>query len=79
MEEHEAVFEIDSKTDAFAVERAMDSLFDTLREESRTFGEATADSSDMLAQFEAIREATKRRTPGRLRVVYEPKDGEFEG
>ena len=79
MEEYEATFEVDSKTDAHAVERLLERLYDSVREESRTLREGTGDSAEMLAQFEAIRDAARDRRPGKLTVVYERRDGEFEG
>lgn len=79
MAEYEAVFEIDSKTDAHAVERLMERLYDSLREESRTRREGSSDSTEMLEQFETIRNATRRPTPGKLRVIYESRDEEFDG
>ena len=75
MQQHEATFEVESKADALAVERLMNRLYDALREESRTLQEGTADSTEMLSQFEAIREASRRRRPGRLTVLYEYRDG----
>lgn len=79
MAEHEATFVIESKADAYAVERLANRLYDSLREEARTVREGTADSTDMLAEFEAIRDAAERRRPGQLTVVYETRDEGFEG
>ena len=79
MDKYEAVFEIDSKTDAHAVERLMERLYDSLREESRTLHKGSSDSTEMLEQFETIRNATRRPTPGRLILRYESHDEEFEG
>ena len=79
MEEYEATFEVDSKTDAHAVERLLDRLYDSVREESRTLREGTGDSAEMLAQFEAIRDAARDRRPGQLTVVYERREEGFEG
>ena len=78
MDEYEAVFEIDSETDAYAVERLTNRLYNSLREESRTLREGSSDSMEMLAQFEAIRDAARRPTPGKLTVKYESQDEEFE-
>lgn len=79
MEEYKAVFEIESKADAYAVERLMDQLYDSLREESQASREGSGDSTEMLAQFETIRDAARRPTPGTLTVIYEYRDGDFEG
>lgn len=79
MDEYTAVFDIDSKTDAYAVERLMNRLYDSLREESRTLGKGSNDSTEMLAQFETIRDAARRSTSGRLTLIYESQDEEFEG
>jgi predicted trehalose synthase len=79
MNEYKAVFEIDSKTDAYAVERLMNRMYNSLREESRTLRDGSNDSTEMLEQFEAIRDATRRPTRGRVTVIYESRDEEFEG
>ncbi|MFB6267667.1 MAG: hypothetical protein ABEI31_08410 [Halodesulfurarchaeum sp.] len=77
METYEATFEIDSRTDAVAVERLAETLYNAVREESRSLRSGSGDSTEMLAAFEAIREATGKRTPGRLTVIYEQEDGQF--
>jgi hypothetical protein len=78
MDRYEATFEVESKTDAHAVERLVNRLYDMLREESRTIRTGSADSTEMLEQFKAIRDATRRSTPGKLTIVYESKNEEFE-
>ena len=77
MDEHRAVFAIESETDAYAVKRMLDRLYDSLREESRTLREGSSDSTEMLEQFQVIREAARRPTPGKLTVVYESRNGKF--
>ena len=79
MDRHEATFSIETKTDAYAVERLLNRLYDSLREESRTLREGTGDSTEMLAEFEAVRDAASRRVPGELTIVYEQRDEEFKG
>jgi hypothetical protein len=79
MDKYTAEFEVDSKTDAYAVERLMTHLYDSLREESRMLRNGGSDSTDMLAQFETIRDAAQRPTPGKLTVIYESRDEAFEG
>lgn len=78
MDEYTAVFEVDSKSDAYAVERLMNGLYDSLREESRTLRKGSNDSTEMLSEFKAIRDAVQRPTPGKLTVIYESHGGEFE-
>jgi hypothetical protein len=78
MEEHEAVFEIDSTADAYAVERLLNQLYDTVREELRTQRQGSSDSTAVLQQFEALRDAAQDTTPGTLTVRYESRDEEFE-
>ncbi|WP_256388499.1 hypothetical protein [Haladaptatus sp. W1] len=39
MSRHEATVEIESKTDAYPVERLMNQLYDLVREESRHFNQ----------------------------------------
>jgi hypothetical protein len=78
MEEYEATFEIESKRDADAVERLLSRLYDSLREESRTVRDGTSDSTEMLTQFEAVRDAARDRNPGTLTVVLERRNEPFE-
>ena len=78
MDEYTATFEIESKTDAFAVERLMDRLYDAVREESRSVRDGSADARGMLTEFETIRDAARRHGPGRLRVVYEVSNEDFD-
>ena len=79
MEEHEATFEIESKADAHAVERLLERLYDSLREESRTVRSGTGDSAEMLEQFRVVRDSARRPRAGTLRVVLEQRDDSFEG
>ena len=79
MEKYEAAFEIESNTDALAVERLLNRLYDAVREESRTVREGTGDSTETIADFAALREAARRHAPGRLTVVYERRADEFGG
>lgn len=78
MEEQKAIFEVKSKSDAYAVEQLLNQLYNSLREESRTVRKETSDSTEMLQQFEAIRDAARRQKPGKLTVVYEQTDEPFE-
>lgn len=78
MSRHETIFEIESKADAYAVERLMNRLYDMVREESRTLRSESRDSTEMLEQFETLRDATNHPTPGKLRVVYESPDEGFD-
>jgi hypothetical protein len=78
MEELRATFEIESESDAHAVERLLNHLHDLLREESRITGKETSDSSEMLTQFETLRDAARSRKPGSLTVVFEQRDRPFE-
>lgn len=78
MNEHEATFEIDSVSDAYAVERLMNTVYDTLREESRTIREGSSDSTGMMEQFQEVRDAARQPMPGRLTVRLEQRSEEFE-
>lgn len=78
MEEYEATFEIETESEAYAVERLMERLYNAVREESRTIREASGDSSAMLSEFEALRDASARRAPGSLTVRYEQRDESFD-
>lgn len=77
MEEHEATFDIETRSDAAAVERLLERLYDAVREEARTVREGSADSTAMLAQFREVRDAARRPAPGQLTVVYERRDEAF--
>jgi len=78
MEQYEATFEIDSESDARAMERSLARLYDALREESRTVRDATGDSSGMLEAFEAIHDAASDPAPGTLTVTYERTGESFD-
>lgn len=78
MDEYTAVFEIDSKSDAYAVERLMNRMYDSLREESRTLAAETSDSTDMLTQFKTIRDVARTPTPGKLTLIYETRNDGFD-
>ena len=79
MDTYEASFEINSRTDAYAVERLVEQLYDALREESRTLREGSDDSRDMLTNFEEILDATKKHKPGTLTVIYKQSNEGFDG
>lgn len=78
MEEYEATFEVESKPDAHAVERLLDRLYDSLREESLTVRDGTGDSTEMLEQFATVRDAARDPAPATLTVTYERKSESFE-
>ena len=71
MVEYGATFEITSTNDAHAVEQLLDRLYDSLREESRTVRSGTSDSTEMLEDFESLRDAAHQQRPGKLTVVFE--------
>ena len=78
MSHYEASFEIDSKTDSYAAQRLLEQVHDIIREESRSVREGTDDADELLREFQTLRDAAKRRTPGRLTITYEQYDDEFE-
>lgn len=78
MSHYEASFEIDSKTDSYAAQRILEQVYDTIREESRSVREGSDDADELLQEFQTLRDAAKRRTPGRLSITYEQYDDEFE-
>lgn len=71
METYKATFEVESKTDAYAVERLLNQLYDSLREESRSLSAERSDSTDMLSEFEQLRDVSRKRPRGTLTVRYE--------
>lgn len=78
MSRFEATFEIDSKTDSHAARRILEQAYDTIREESRSVREGSDDADELLGAFQTLRDAGKQPTPGRLTIVYERYDTEFE-
>jgi hypothetical protein len=78
MDRIQASFEIDSKSDAHATRRILEGLYDRVREESQTIRERSDDTSELLDQFERLRDAAERPAPGRLTVTYERADDHFE-
>ncbi|WP_380676928.1 hypothetical protein [Salinigranum sp. GCM10025319] len=78
MSHYEASFEIDSKTDSYAARRMLEQVYDTIREESRSVREGTADADELLGEFRTLRDAAKQPTPGRLTITYEQYDDDFE-
>ena len=79
MPTHEATFEIDSKRDAYAVQRMLEQTYNTVREESRSVRDGTDDATELLASFEELKKAAQQPTPGRLTITYEETEGEFDG
>lgn len=78
MTRHEATFEITEQTDAHAVRRILDGLYDTVREESKSASNNTDDGAELLAQFESLRDAAVQPSPGKLTITYEQYDDTFE-
>lgn len=78
MERFEASFTIESKTDAYAVERLMNRVYDSLREESLTVRDGTNDSREMLDEFATVRDAARKRMPGELTIVFQQADEGFD-
>lgn len=76
---HEATFDIETKADAYAVEKLLERVYDSVREESRSLRPDSTDSTDTLAEFEKLREAADTYSPGRLTVTYEQYDDGFAG
>lgn len=74
MSRYEATFEVDSKTDSYAVRRILERLYDTVREESRKVRDGSDDASELLREFEALRDAAEHPTAGKLTVRYEQYD-----
>lgn len=78
MSRHEATFEIESKSDAYAVRLLAERMHDTLREELQKSLEDDTAPSEALQQFAAIREATRHQSAGRLTVIYERRRETFD-
>lgn len=78
MSQYEASFEIDSKTDAYAVRRILEQAYNTVREESRSVREGSGDASELLQDFRTLRDAAKQPSAGKLTITYEQHDDEFD-
>ena len=78
MTRYEATFEIDEKTDSHAVRRILEQMYDTIREESRSVREGTDDGTELLQDFESLRDAVEHPTPGKLTIIYDQYDDEFD-
>lgn len=78
MSQYEATFEIDAKADAQVVRTLAERVYDTVREETREVSGGEPGQSEMLREFEAIREATGRLKPGKLTVRLEQYDEQFD-
>jgi len=78
MSRYEATFEIDSKTDAYAVRRILEQTYNMVREESRSVRDGSGDADELLGQFETLRDAAKQPTAGTLTITYETDDEGFD-
>lgn len=78
MPRFEGSFEIDSKTDSYAARKILEQAYDTIREESRSVREGTADANKLLEEFDTLRAEARQSAPGRLSIVYERDAGEFD-
>jgi hypothetical protein len=76
MRRYEATFEIDSKTDLYAVRRILERVYDTVREESQELREGSDDGASLLREFETLRDAATEPAVGRLTITYEQDVGE---
>jgi len=78
MARYEASFEIDSKADSYAVRRVLERVYDTIREESRTVKDGSEGPGELIRAFKTLRDAAKSPTPGKLTIIYEQSDTEFD-
>lgn len=78
MTRHEASFEVDSKTDSYAVRTLLEQAYNTIREESRTVREGSEDASQLLEDFKELRDAAKDPKPGTLTITLEQQDDGFD-
>ncbi|KAB1185320.1 MULTISPECIES: hypothetical protein [Haloferax] len=78
MSRYVASFEINSKTDSYAARRILERVFDTVREESSNVRKGSDDTSELLESFKTLQDAAKRPTAGKLEIIYEQYDDEFE-
>jgi len=78
MPTYEATFEIDSRSDAYAVRTVLEQTYNTVREESRTVRAGTEDADELLESFEELKNAAQQPTPGRLTITYEVDEEGFQ-
>jgi hypothetical protein len=78
MDRYETTFEINSKSDAYAVRTLLERAYNTIREESKTAREGTDEAQEVLDQFASLRDAAKEHRPGTLTITYEVADEQFE-
>lgn len=78
MSKYEATFEVDSKTDAYAVRKVLERTYDTVREESRSIRDGSEDADALLRAFEELKTAAEQPTPGTLTITYEKREGGFD-
>lgn len=78
MGRYKASFEVDSKTDSYAVRRILEQAYNTIREESRSVREGSDDANELLQEFKTLRDVAKQPSPGRLTITYEQYDGDFD-
>ncbi|WP_410765888.1 hypothetical protein [Haloferax sp. DFSO60] len=71
MSHYKATFAIDSKSDLYAVQRMLEQVYDTVREESRHVEAGTDDGSKLLQEFNVLRDAVQRPSTGKLTITYE--------
>lgn len=55
----------------------MNRIYDSIREESRTVREKTTGMTEMVEQFENLRDAAQDPTPGKLTLIYEQENESF--
>ncbi|MFC7216287.1 hypothetical protein ACFQO4_19700 [Saliphagus sp. GCM10025334] len=66
------------ETDSYAVRRVLERVYDAIREESQSVREGADNADELLREFQALRDAAKPQTPGRLTITYERYDDTFE-
>ena len=78
MSRYDATFEVTSETDARAVGRLAERMYDTVREELKRCDRPGGSPTGTIEEFEGICEAARRHAPGTLTVVYERRDEPFD-
>ena len=78
MSQYEATFDIDSKSDAQIARVLAERVYDTVREETREVSGEGSSPSEMLEDFEAIREAAGQFSPGTLTIRFDQSGESFE-
>lgn len=76
MESHKATFEIESKSDAHVINLVLESVYNSLREESTVIAGGTELPNEMLDAFKTLQMAAEDESAGKLTIIHESGEGD---